>query len=720
MRWRAGAGASATAGADGLTVDRGRSTPSCSSSARRPGRTVLTRGGRAGRSAATAAGGCRSTTARVAARASCWPMPAGGGGCSAGGGGGPRRATLALHASWRAEPPAATARRRGSRRSPTAGCGARTCPAARSARWRSSIPQALRGRGRDRERLYRRLLLGHRRAVRRPGGAGALVGSRCRPATRRATPPSTPIDERWRRRSARPPSRSTRCPRRACRRAIQTGLAGAAAVHTILAPDGDRAARRSRSTATTSATRSSVTPRTAAGVYAEHRSHGEARVLAPRALRGQQASAGSPDGARARATARRACSRGRSGLRQPPRCADTPCLVGDRIELRRALTHPGLERPVAFLGGSELAPLLDDLPRPVAAGRRPRLGAAAAARSRARDRALAAHTGADRGCAVAATSTVPSTRRRSVSGDAASRASSDRAMLGCRDPVARARARREPRARRRCSCAAGWAIPRRRGHGSRRTSATTRRVSPGSTEACALVAPPRCGAAADHRPRRLRRRRGQLDRDPRRRACARSAPTSTGFCPAAPRTATACRPRRSQRLAQRGTRLLITADCAITAVDEVAAARAAGLDVVVTDHHSPRADGALPDAPIVHPAVCGYPCAGPVRRRRRVQARGRAARRGRPRSRGRRRRPRPRRAGHRRRLRPAARREPPPRPRGPARARRDRAPGAARADARRDARTPRGSTPAPSASAWRRASTPPAAWSAPTPASSCC
>ena len=28
----------------------------------------------------------------------------------------------------------------------------------------------------------------------------------------------------------------------------------------------------------------------------------------------------------------------------------------------------------------------------------------------------------------------------------------------------------------------------------------------------------------------------------------------------------------------------------------------------VTDHHSPRADGVLPRAPIVHPAVCGYPC----------------------------------------------------------------------------------------------------------------
>jgi len=63
-----------------------------------------------------------------------------------------------------------------------------------------------------------------------------------------------------------------------------------------------------------------------------------------------------------------------------------------------------------------------------------------------------------------------------------------------------------------------------------------------------------------------------------------------------------------ERLAQRGTRLLLTADCAITAVDEVAAARAAGMDVVVTDHHQARADGVLPAAPIVHPSICGYPC----------------------------------------------------------------------------------------------------------------
>lgn len=64
-----------------------------------------------------------------------------------------------------------------------------------------------------------------------------------------------------------------------------------------------------------------------------------------------------------------------------------------------------------------------------------------------------------------------------------------------------------------------------------------------------------------------------------------------------------------EKLAARGTNLLITVDCAVTAVEEVAAAKALGMDVIVTDHHSPRADGALPDAPIVHPKLNGYPCA---------------------------------------------------------------------------------------------------------------
>ena len=50
----------------------------------------------------------------------------------------------------------------------------------------------------------------------------------------------------------------------------------------------------------------------------------------------------------------------------------------------------------------------------------------------------------------------------------------------------------------------------------------------------------------------------------------------------------------------------MTVDCGITAVEEVAAARAPGMDVLVTDHHRPA--GQLPDCPVVHPALGDYPC----------------------------------------------------------------------------------------------------------------
>ncbi len=63
-----------------------------------------------------------------------------------------------------------------------------------------------------------------------------------------------------------------------------------------------------------------------------------------------------------------------------------------------------------------------------------------------------------------------------------------------------------------------------------------------------------------------------------------------------------------RRLAGRGTSLLIAVDCGITAVEEVALANAAGIDVVVCDHHHPRPDGLLPDCQIIHPVVGGYPC----------------------------------------------------------------------------------------------------------------
>src|SRR3954452_3407323 len=61
-----------------------------------------------------------------------------------------------------------------------------------------------------------------------------------------------------------------------------------------------------------------------------------------------------------------------------------------------------------------------------------------------------------------------------------------------------------------------------------------------------------------------------------------------------------------ERLAGEGCGLVLTVDCGVTAVAEVAAARAAGLDVVVTDHH--RAGDELPDCPVVGTYGGPYPC----------------------------------------------------------------------------------------------------------------
>jgi single-stranded-DNA-specific exonuclease len=59
------------------------------------------------------------------------------------------------------------------------------------------------------------------------------------------------------------------------------------------------------------------------------------------------------------------------------------------------------------------------------------------------------------------------------------------------------------------------------------------------------------------------------------------------------------------RLAQEGYALLLTVDCGITAVEEVAEAEAAGLQVVVTDHHRPGET--LPDCPVVATRPSSYP-----------------------------------------------------------------------------------------------------------------
>jgi single-stranded-DNA-specific exonuclease len=63
-------------------------------------------------------------------------------------------------------------------------------------------------------------------------------------------------------------------------------------------------------------------------------------------------------------------------------------------------------------------------------------------------------------------------------------------------------------------------------------------------------------------------------------------------------------------LADERVSLVITADCGVTAVEEVQVARGMGMDVIVTDHHEARADGSLPDCLVVAPTRHDslYPC----------------------------------------------------------------------------------------------------------------
>jgi single-stranded-DNA-specific exonuclease len=64
-------------------------------------------------------------------------------------------------------------------------------------------------------------------------------------------------------------------------------------------------------------------------------------------------------------------------------------------------------------------------------------------------------------------------------------------------------------------------------------------------------------------------------------------------------------PANVERLAARGTSLLLTVDCGITAVEEVRLARELGIETIVTDHH--QSGDELPDCPILHPEISNYP-----------------------------------------------------------------------------------------------------------------
>lgn len=61
-----------------------------------------------------------------------------------------------------------------------------------------------------------------------------------------------------------------------------------------------------------------------------------------------------------------------------------------------------------------------------------------------------------------------------------------------------------------------------------------------------------------------------------------------------------------EAIAARGTKLLVTVDCGISATESLGRAAELGLEIIVIDHHRPI-EGKLPPAAIVSPLLCDYP-----------------------------------------------------------------------------------------------------------------
>jgi flavin-dependent dehydrogenase len=142
-------------------------------------------------------------------------------------------------------------------------------------------------------------------------------------------------------------------------KALQTAMAGAVTVHTLLDPGGDRKAALTyyRDSQLSSVEQHA---RWAGGHYAEHLPY-RGNTFWRRRARPLPGPAASPAPATAPRTNLAALMHRRVRLAPAGRLTSTPCVVGDQVALRPALTHPALPRPVAYLGGHALAPLAEAL-----------------------------------------------------------------------------------------------------------------------------------------------------------------------------------------------------------------------------------------------------------------------------------------------------------------------------------------------------------------------
>ena len=135
--------------------------------------------------------------------------------------------------------------------------------------------------------------------------------------------------------------------------ALQTALAGSVASNTILG-GGDVAAAIDFYS---DGQRRSVLQHAAwAGRhYSEHRRYRNEAFWRRRALQPIKAP---PPPSRVQTTAEAGET---LQLARGVRIVRVPCAVGDRVEMREAVSHPGLSRPIAFLNGADLVPLVREL-----------------------------------------------------------------------------------------------------------------------------------------------------------------------------------------------------------------------------------------------------------------------------------------------------------------------------------------------------------------------
>ncbi|MGW5055624.1 flavin-dependent monooxygenase QhpG [Actinokineospora sp. NPDC004072] len=136
-------------------------------------------------------------------------------------------------------------------------------------------------------------------------------------------------------------------------KAMQSALAAAVTVHTLLTEGADHAAAVAyyrdshRRTVDQHA-------RWTADFYSQHRAYADQPFWRAR-------SAPSPQVEQVRPVPADLMER-RISLAPAAALVPTPCPDGDLVTVRRALTHPALPAPIAYVDGVELAPLLDRLP----------------------------------------------------------------------------------------------------------------------------------------------------------------------------------------------------------------------------------------------------------------------------------------------------------------------------------------------------------------------